>query len=276
MSIIETIQQRRSVRTYSGEALSKEHVELIEKYISGLQAPFGAKVRIQLVHVVSGEAKPVKLGTYGWISGAKDYLALIYKEEGALAETGAAFLFEQLILYCTELGLGTCWLGGSFSRKDFKQQITLKSGEKLKIVSPVGYPIDRKRFFETYIVRAEKNHCTRKPFETNFFYRDFSTPLTEEHADVYALPLEMVRLAPSANNKQPWRIVFDGEILHFYRTFSFGFSSIDVGIALCHFAETCKAINIEGHFEVLDIPDEKNIHYTISWIGKARNEQASE
>ncbi|MDR0604215.1 MAG: nitroreductase family protein [Bacteroidales bacterium] len=267
MSIIEVIQQRRSVRTYTGESLSQEHVERIEKYISQLQSPFGVKARIQLIHTNANDPQPIKLGTYGWVSGAKDYLALIY-EEGTLAETGAACIFEQLILYCTELGLGTCWLGGSFNRKDFKRQIKLQSDEKLRIVSPVGYPGNKKRFIESFVVKADKNHHTRKPFEANFFYKDFSVPLTKQDAAIYSLPLEMVRLAPSANNTQPWRILFDDGLTHFYRTFSFGFSAIDIGIALCHFWETCKEMNIDGHFEILDRPNQKDFRYTISWINE--------
>ncbi|MDR1407628.1 MAG: hypothetical protein LBJ23_06235 [Tannerella sp.] len=266
MSTVETIRRRRSVRSYTGEALSDEHVALIENHLSGLRAPFGAKARIQLIRSSAAGSEPVRLGTYGWIGGAKDYLALVY-HEGPLAEEGAAWMFEQAILYCTGLGLGTCWLGGSFSRRDFGRQVTLRPGEKLRIVSPAGYASDRKRFVETYIVGAEKNHRTRKPFGTLFFHNDFSTPLTEEAAGVYALPLEMVRLAPSANNMQPWRVVLDGETLHFYRTFSYGFSSIDTGIALCHFGETCRETGMDGRFEVLPqrAATDTNARYTISW-----------
>jgi nitroreductase len=270
MSIIELIRKRRSVRTYDGKTLSAEHAGLITNHIAGLQAPFGAKARIRLIRSPADGPERLKLGTYGWISGARDYLALIY-EESPLAEEGAAYMFEQAILYCTGLGLGTCWLGGSFSRKDFGRQTALKPGEKLRIVSPAGYAGDRKRFLETYIIGAEKNHRTRRPFEAGFFYRKFSTPLTETEAGRYALPLEMVRIAPSANNTQPWRVILDGdgETLHFYRTFSYGFSAIDIGIALCHFEETCRETGIAGHFEILAAPPSpnKNARYTISWTG---------
>ncbi|MDR1331973.1 MAG: hypothetical protein LBK07_07695 [Tannerella sp.] len=264
MSIIETIRERRSVRTYDGQALRAEHVELITGYIAGLQAPFGVKARISLIHT-GGDASPVKLGTYGWISGARDYLALIY-EEGPLAREGAAYLFEQVILYCTRLGLGTCWLGGSFSRKDFGRQTAPSPGEKLAIVSPAGYASERKRFFETYVVGAEKHHRTRKPFGANFFHGNFSTPLTEEAAGVYALPLEMVRLAPSANNSQSWRVTLDGDVLHFYRTFSYGFSAIDLGIALCHFEMTCREKGIAGRFEVSGSAPVEKAQYAVSWV----------
>jgi hypothetical protein len=270
MSIIDSIKQRRSVRSYTGEALSREQAALIERYAAEQTAPFGAKVRIELVHAATGDSKPVKLCTYGWVGGASDYLVLLY-EEAPLAAEGAAYLFEQVILYCTALGLGTCWLGGSFSRKDFERQVELNPGEKMKIVSPVGYVSDRKRFVETYIVGAEKNHRTRKPFGANFFHQRFAAPLTEEAAGAYALPLEMVRLAPSANNKQSWRVTLDGEKLHFYQTFSYGFSAFDLGIALCHFGETCRESGIAGHFEVTEAPAEKDAEYTVSWIGGAHN-----
>jgi nitroreductase len=266
MNIIESIQKRRSVRTYTGEPLSEEHLAQIKQYISQLQAPWEKRVRIEIISVHASE-EPVKLGTYGWVKGAKDYLALIY-EEAPFAETAAAYLFEQVILFCTGLGLATCWLGGSFSRGDFKKQIGLQPNEKLKIVSPVGYPSDKKRFLEKYIVTADKNHATRKPFGELFFDRNFDFPLTEAQAGIFAQPLEMVRLAPSANNKQEWRAVLDGDILHFYKAPYLTFDSIDIGIALCHFEQTCKALNIKGKFEFLkEYPKSDKLKYVVSWIG---------
>jgi nitroreductase len=272
MEIVETIRRRRSVRSYTGEALSSEHAALVEDYLNRLRPRFETDARVRLIHSDAGASRPVKLGTYGWVRGAKDYLVLSYSKATSAempAEESAAYLFEQVVLYCTSLGLGTCWLGGSFSRKDFGRQVSLKPGEKLRIVSPVGYASDKKGFIETYIVGAEKHHNSRKPFGAGFFLNDFSTPLTEEAAGIYALPLEMVRLAPSANNKQPWRVTLDGNVLHFYKTFSFGFASIDLGIALCHFGETCRELGIAGHFRIVDTPPaEKNARYTISWIGE--------
>jgi nitroreductase len=266
MSIIEVIEQRKSIRSYTGEPLSREHIERITRYIAGLQAPFGTNARIELIHSLIG-TEPVKLGTYGFIGGASDFLVLVL-EEGSLAEEGAAYLFEQVILFCTELGLGTCWLGGAFSRKDFGRQLNLKANEKLRIVSPVGYISSKKRFSEIF-TNAKKHHVSRKPFSSLFFHRDFTMPLTEELAGIYRQPLEMVRRAPSANNRQPWRIVLDKDVLHFCQHSSMmsgGFTSIDLGIALCHFEQTCRELNIAGRFEVLNISLGKREKYCISWV----------
>jgi hypothetical protein len=234
-----------------------------------LKTPFDAPpVRIQLIHNQQGRDK-IKLGTYGFIGGASDFLTLVFEKESSfpLMEEAAAYAFEQLILFCTGLGLGTCWVGGSFSRKDFSEPVRLKPDEILRIVSPVGYINPKIRFTET-LLGSKGKHLSRKPFESLFFQGDFNTPLLKKAASIYEKPLEMVRMAPSANNQQPWRIILDGSCLHFYRHLStIGFTAIDLGIALCHFEQTCKQLSIAGKFEVLNnkVPEKKGEKYIISW-----------
>ena len=263
MTIIEAIKQRESVRNYTGQRLSAEQISKIEDFIKANKAPFGINARIEFI-CAKTEEKATKLGTYGFISGAADYLALIY-EDAPLADEGSAYLFEQVVLFCTQLGLGTCWLGGSFNRKDFKTQIALQENEKIRIVSPIGYKSDKTRFIDSLLKPKKVRNNPRKAFGAIFFDKDFSVPLTEDKAGIYAQPLEMVRLAPSANNKQSWRVVFDNGILHFYKTPSSGFSGIDMGIALCHFEQSCKELGISGKFETQNLPDVKSAKYVISW-----------
>ena len=265
MNIVETIQKRRSVRTYTGEPLSDEHVAQIKQYINQLQAPFGVEARIELISVNYNE-KPIKLGTYGTINGVSEIMALIY-EEAFFAETAAAYMFEQAILFCTDLGLGTCWLADFSSRINFKNQIQLKPNEQLRIVSPVGYASDKKQFLDKYIIRSDNLHASRKSFEELFFNKNFNNPLTKAEAGVFLQPLEMVRLAPSANNKQEWRTLLEDKALHFYKKPYPMFDAFDMGIALCHFELTCKELGIGGEFEILkDFPNNDKIKYVISWI----------
>jgi len=82
----------------------------------------------------------------------------------------------------------------------------------------------------------------RKPASELFFDRDFLIPLKEENPET-AEALEMVRLAPSAVNRQPWRVVRKGNGYHFYLKHDKGYigkatgdlQKVDMGIALCHF-----------------------------------------
>ena len=101
---------------------------------------------------------------------------------------------------------------------------------------------------------------SRNPFETLFFDSTFDTPLTEKAAGRLAGVLETVRLAPSAVNKQPWRVVLDKTGVHFYLKRTKGYISeaagdlqkIDLGIALCHFALAAKENDINICFSVSD------------------------
>jgi nitroreductase len=266
MSITEVIKQRRSIRNYTGEPLKKEHADQILNYIAGLKSPFEGKARIELVHTHTG-SEPVKLGTYGVISGASDFLVLVY-EESDMGEENAAYLFEHVILFCTELGLGTCW-SATFTKSNFAKQVELKPNEFLRIVSPVGYIKDKKRFVET-LMGSDRNHKSRKPFKENFYDGYFDKHLTEDNAGIFREPLEMVRLAPSASNRQTWRVILNNGMLHFYHHESMmDFSKFDLGIALCHFDLTCKELRIAGQFEVLvkikkiSISKDK---YSVTWI----------
>ena len=66
----------------------------------------------------------------------------------------------------------------------------------------------------------------------------------------------MVRLAPSAVNKQPWRLLLKDNVVHFYLKRSKGFchegkldmQMIDMGIALCHLELAAKACDLNIKF----------------------------
>lgn len=265
MSIVDQVKNRKAVRSYTSEPLSPEILDKLNTYIKKLSPPFDAELRVELVGTHMGD-EPLKLGTYGVISGANYYLALITKK-GEMAEMAGGYLFEQVLLYCTELGLGTCWLGATFKSKDFLRHIRLNENEELTMISPIGYKREKKTILES-IMRATVRSDNRKPFESLFFKDSFDTSLSPENAGEYKLPLEMVRLAPSASNKQPWRILQEGKSYHFFHCPNY-FSMNDIGIALCHFELTCKEFGLEGNFCSLDsVPSTKTAKYVISWLSE--------
>ena len=117
---------------------------------------------------------------------------------------------------------------------------------------------------------------SRVPFESIFFDGNFNTPLTREKAGKLARPLEMVRWAPSAVNKQPWRVVVKEGAAHFYLKHAKGYVSdsvgdmqkIDMGIALCHFALTAQEDGLTVRFALSDpgIPAEAGTEYIASYL----------
>ncbi len=84
---------------------------------------------------------------------------------------------------------------------------------------------------------------SRRPAEKLFFDGSLEKPLAGEKLAALAGPLELVRWAPSAVNKQPWRLIAGEDRVHFYEKKDKGYvgdatgdlQKIDVGIALCHF-----------------------------------------
>ena len=79
--------------------------------------------------------------------------------------------------------------------------------------------------------------------------------LDASSAGIYANALEMMRWAPSAGNKQPWRAVVADSRVHFFEEKSIKDSAlgdiqkVDLGIALAHFDLTMQE---EGYTEFVE------------------------
>lgn len=274
-SISDIIKIRTSVRTYKSEPITKETEEKIKNFYTNLKGPFNAKVRFELIssNEMSQDSN-VKLGTYGVIKGTSIFIATaVEKADKNMEELG--YELEMLILYCTSLGIGTCWLGGTFKKGEFAKAIDLKEDELLPIVTPVGYASESRSVVDSLfrLVSGSKN---RKSWSELFYHGSFDKSLSKEEAGEYSTALEMVRLAPSASNKQPWRIIKDNYGFHFYLHRAKGYGAalgydiqkIDMGIAMCHFELTAKESMLKGEWQFdksLSINSDNNEEYIISW-----------
>ncbi len=234
MTVMETVRARRSVRTFDGNPLKAEDREKLCDFIRTIQNPYEIPVEFVLLDAKTcGLSSPV-------LSGEPMYV-VAKVERGPHAEEAFGFSFEKLVLYAQTLGIGTTWIGGTMKRDLFEKAAGLKEGQIMPCMSPLGYPAKKMSIRETMMrkgVRADE----RKPGSELFFDRDFHIPLSEDNEEL-AAALEMVRLAPSAVNKQPWRVVREGKNYHFFLKHDRGYVSettgdlqkVDMGIAICHF-----------------------------------------
>lgn len=273
--IEELIRRRKSVRTYSSVEVPAEIKDEIKNYFNRLKGPFPAKIRFELLDKRTNNIRAkVKLGTYGVIQGAPSFIAaVVEKEEHSLPQLG--YVFEDLILYLTSLGLGTCWLAGTFDKKNFSLAVKVKPEEMLPIVSPVGYPNWIRSPIDV-LIKPLPGLKRRMKWKYLFFFDDFDLPLQADAAGEYALPLEMVRLAPSASNKQPWRIIRKNRVFHFFldhdpvyaSRYPYDIQRIDIGIAMFHFENTAMELGLHGRWTMRK-PSLKHtpgsIEYIISW-----------
>lgn len=280
-SMIETIKKRKSIRTFEPTPVSEEHLQLLNDYLSvdeNLSGPLGRRARFEVIKVRNNVSdRGVKLGTYGFIKNHQGYIVgMMENTKLGLVEFG--YIFEKLFLFATKLGIGTCWIGGSFSRTSFKKEIELQNSDIIPCITPIGYPNQKQRLFDKtlrYVTKADN----KKAWQELFYDGKFGTPLTESSAGTFAVPIEMVRLGPSASNKQPWRIVLseDKKQCHFYlehtpnyggNKLGFEMQRIDIGIAMAHFELSCKELAIEGKWLINDPKLElASVHteYVISW-----------
>ncbi|NLX63189.1 MAG: nitroreductase [Clostridiaceae bacterium] len=273
MDIKQAITQRRSVRTYKDEPISQELREKLKSYIADVPSPFNPRTRFVMLDTdeISGR---IKLGTYGVINGAKTFICGI-SEKAFRYEENLGYAFERIILYATSLGLGTCWLGGTFNRANFAKAAELKGNEVIPVVSPVGYPKEKRNLIDSVLVKSAGS-VNRKDWSELFFDGNFENPLKRETDHKIAEALDMVRLAPSASNKQPWRIVKSGQLYHFflsrtpgYKTLlGFDIQRLDIGIAMCHFEMMIQELGLKGKWidEDPGINPEKNTEYIISYL----------
>ncbi len=271
------IRTRSSVRTYADRSIDTETLNKLRTCMETHTNPFSGKVRLRLLE--SEEIEAQKLGTYGVIKGAKYFIgAAVTQGDGALEALG--YELEQLILYAASLQLGTCWLGGTFNRGRFAKAMELQDNELFPIVTPIGYTGDKPRLVENLMRKVAKSD-KRKPWEILFFQDNFATPLLKENAGQYASILEMVRLGPSASNLQPWRILKQGSLFHFYEAKAKGYGEhsgydiqkVDLGIAACHFHLSAAEKGLEGEFKKLsEAPAEvpENLYYLFTWESAAQ------
>jgi hypothetical protein len=272
MKFIAAIKNKKAVYAYSGEPLSDTHVAKIEEFIRQTPAPFGANVRVLLLRGNPKDDETSKLGIYGRCKNTCDFLVSIYKK-APLAEEAAAYVLEEVILFCSNLGLGTHLLVDQFNHENFLKRIQLKPGEILKMVTPVGYPSQRRRNFRHVVMDDNAQSGPYKLFEKLFFNKNFDTPLHEDQAGIYAEPLEMVRLGFFSLSKQSYCIVLDKNKLHFYKLFS-EYAAADIGIALCYFEQSCIELDIKGYYKVMRIkPKNNKYEYVISWISKQKQHE---
>ncbi|MHA1776446.1 MAG: nitroreductase [Promethearchaeia archaeon] len=278
-SIQDIIKERTSWRTFEDKPISDNERQEIEKLLTSTFEfnPFGGKNRFKLFDIpLEAKSSKQSYGTYGFIRGAQTYL-LGACERSTYDFESFGYSMEILILKLTEFNLGTCWLGGTFDQSSFSQAMQLEPNEFLPAITPVGYKKSRR--IKEMIIRTAIHAKKRFSWDHLFFCSDFTTPLNPEELDLYTYALEMVRLAPSARNLQPWRIIMqnDPPIFHFYSSQLDGsfiarhpnFHRMDLGIAVAHFDLTVRELHLSGYW-VIDEPhfsdnSENPLQYVISW-----------
>lgn len=250
MNIIETIKNRKSCRSFNQLALRPDEKKELERYISENNRGIENEV-LDFKIIEKSNDKPLRLD-YGLIHGHSTYL-LGTSKSSVDSRVNYGYLMEKVVLKATEIGLSTCWVG--YFDKRYFSEVRIEDGFEIPSIVIIGYSQDRQSNRDKF-VRFTISGSKRQSLSKIFFDYQLKTPLTPELLPKYSDSLEMVRVAPSAGNTQPWRIAYDfgTKEFHFYKkpinkNYELrGLHDIDMGIAISHFELTTLSNNLSGYW----------------------------
>ncbi len=215
----EAIISRISRRNYQRTPIAAELRDKICAEIDALNRESG----LSLVFVEdAGEAFNSMRKSYGLFSGVRSVAVLKGAADFPNLAEKIGYYGERLMLDLTDMGLGTCWVGGTFDRKQF----TIPDGETMLCVVPVGY-VEGQSLKEKLI----RNTLSRKRKPVSQRLNGY-----EDAPEWVLTAMEAVRLAPSAvNSQKPVFTWADGTVTAAVEV-SHDLDLVDLGIAKLHFA----------------------------------------
>lgn len=191
------------------EGIPSEILDDIMNYYIGIRSIFaGIETEVSILDNLAHHRR------YGlWGIKAPYYLA-IYSEEKDRAMMNAGYIMEQISLYLSTRGIGSCFFGSAVVPRTLRE----KNGKQLMILMAFG---------------KAKDSCYRERGEAKRLPLDRICAGKEQPRQWALQLLEAARMAPSSFNSQPWRFLIRDNRIHVfaveggshkgkYREFNFG------------------------------------------------------
>ncbi|MBP1743554.1 MAG: nitroreductase [Firmicutes bacterium] len=235
VELYDYISKRKSVRQYDDRPLDIRAISEILEFV-GKAEPLHKEIKKE-IQVVSKDEINVFLPVR-----SPHYLMMTSEpREGYLENAG--FLLQQIDLFLSSKGYGSCYVGMALPSKEARSMSELE----YVIVLAFGRPAEP-------LHRTEPSEFKRKPLPE---IADLSELMEDiDSFDAVTDIMDSVRLAPSATNGQPWYMVPDTGRLDFYCV-KLGFiksigyrkmNRIDMGAALCHCSLAAEHAGIPSEF----------------------------
>lgn len=234
---LEAVRRRYSRRSFLAAPITAADRSILTAAIERYNSVSG--LSIQFIEDGSEAFKGIRR-SYGLFHGVQSYFAMVGKTSDPDLKDKIGYYGELLVLEATKLGLGTCWVGGSYDKKKCPCRVT--EGEELVCTIPVGKVEEQQSLREKVIHRAI--HRSSKNAE-DFYTTDAIVPAW------FSAGVEAVRIAPSAVNAQPVRLTYKAGKVTIYVEDPGMARLIDLGIAKAHFeigAAGCPEGSVRGSF----------------------------
>ena len=209
MNILEAVEKRHSVRSYTDKKIDKETIEKLQEIID--ECNIEGDLNIQLC-IDEPQAFGGFMASYGKFENVKNYIAIIAKK-GDNFEEKCGYFGEKVVLRATQLGLNTCWVAATYSKG--KVNYKLNKGEKLCCVIALGY--------------GKTNGVSRKTKPI-----DQLCKINGEMPEWFEKGMKSAQLAPTAMNQQKFLFELDGNVVKLKPLLGF-YTKLDLGIVKYHF-----------------------------------------
>ena len=184
MDYYEAIQVRRSVRKYSMQPLAQEELDGLLAF-TGKAIPYQKEIKVEY-KIITAEEKNEKLR--GLFAVKAPYYLMLFSEQKPEYLLNAGYLMEQIVLYLTTHGIGTCYQGM------LKTEDDPFPGKRLVHVTTVAFGMPAESLSEG------RSRRKRLPESAMIVYK-------EEPGETVCEALRNALLAPSGMNVEPWRVV---------------------------------------------------------------------
>lgn len=204
------MKNRVSHRRFLAEPLSQEERDSLEKLVEHCNRKSGLHISL-----ICNRPEPFA----GHLTNVRNYLVFAGQAGDVHLEEKCGYYGEQIILAATAMGLGTCWIGGTYDKNACLPH--LSKGERLVCVAVVGH--------------SASTSSPHFPHRSTKSIQALSSGL-DEAPEWFAEALKAVQLAPSAMNRQGvhFELLPNGSVRG-TATDSETFSMVDLGIAKLHF-----------------------------------------
>lgn len=235
------IARRTSRRTYQMQQIEPQKTAQIKDLIDEINEE--TRLHIQFIengtHFLSGFK-----ASYGLFSGMPSLIALVGDAGDPELKQKLGYYGELIVLECVSQGLGTCWVAGTFDRRECMKSISMKDGEDLVCVLAVGNVAQNKKVKE---ILVSKLNGGKQSFDELLKDKDSNLPAWVVSG------IEAARLAPSAVNGKPIGYRYrDNQLTVFITKKNHEAEQIDLGISMAHFQLGALHASKEGSWKKVE------------------------
>lgn len=227
--MLELLKSRHSVRGYLDKPLSEDVKDKLRAEVTMINT-HEAGLNFQLCFD-DNEPFAGFNRSYGMFKNARNYLAAVIDSTFPHAEERAGYFAEQFVMECVKLGLGSCFVSGTYSPRHVN--VNMEVYEKLPFIVVFGLKGDRESrmagFMSKLVHRGGEDDNPRDFFQGSDSEYKEAKRLYPKLDD----GLQGVACAPSAMNARGVRITLEDGRLK--AVFAKGHNLTDMGIAVYNF-----------------------------------------